>query len=73
MGSVMILGSRSYLANLGALAQLNYMPYHEPPTSGREELRLELKKTNASQLPIIKQRTKLVPREYLDEADLIDN
>ena len=65
------LRSKSYLANLGALAQLQHMPYHEPPSSVREELKAELRKINQSSLPIIRQRINLIPHEYLGETESI--
>lgn len=58
------LQSKSYLANLGALAQLSYMQLNQPPLMLRDELKSALKKVTVSPIPLIRQRTHMVPHQY---------
>ncbi len=58
------LQSKSYMANLGALAQLTHMPYHEPPGAIRTEIDIALHTHSASTFPLLRKRTALVPKQY---------
>lgn len=64
---VLGLQSKNHLANLGSLAQLSYMPYHQPPSSVRDELKLALQCLATSPIPHINHRMQSVPTQYCNE------
>lgn len=62
------LQSGSYLANLGALAQLSHMPIHCPPSSVAQEMARALDRLSHSPQPFVRHQANLVPSEYRPSA-----
>ena len=60
------LQSKSYMANLGALAQLNHMPYVAPPSALQADLKTALYRAQAAAVPLLRERAKRVPSRYCD-------
>lgn len=62
------LQSGSYLANLGALAQLSHMPFHRPPSSVAHDIARALDRLSHSPQPFVRHQANLVPSEYRPSA-----